>query len=79
MDSDFSGLEQLGGDSSAGDGEQPESSENQEGEEEPPVVIREQVMDVDLDRGAHVVQFDGVETPRKISFRAKLERIESGN
>ena len=49
LDSDFSGLEQLGGDSSAGDGEQPESSENQEGEEEPPVVIREQVMDVDLE------------------------------
>ena len=27
-----------------------------------------------VDRGAHVVQFDGMETPRKISFRAKLER-----
>ena len=33
------------------------------------------VLDVDMDRGAHVVQFDEMETPRKISFRAKLERI----
>ena len=33
------------------------------------------VLDVDMDKGAHVVQFDEMETPRKISFRAKLERI----
>ncbi len=33
------------------------------------------VLDTDMDRGAHVVQFDEMETPRKISFRAKLERI----
>ena len=33
------------------------------------------VLDVDLDKGAHVVQFDEMETPRKISFRARLERI----
>lgn len=31
------------------------------------------VLDVDMDKGAHVVQFDEMETPRKISFRAKLE------
>ena len=31
------------------------------------------VLDVDLDKGAHVVQFDAMETPRRISFRAKLE------
>lgn len=28
-----------------------------------------------MDKGAHVVQFDEMETPRKISFRAKLNRI----
>ena len=32
------------------------------------------VLDVDRDKGAHVVQFDDMETPRRISFRAKLER-----
>ena len=32
------------------------------------------VLDVDRDKGAHVVQFDGMETPRRISFRAKLEK-----
>ena len=31
------------------------------------------VLDVDLNRGAHLVQFDDMETPRRISFRAKLE------
>ena len=34
------------------------------------------VLDVDMDKGPHVVQFDEMETPRKISFRAKLEKIE---
>ena len=33
------------------------------------------VVAVDADHGAHVVQFDGFETPRKISFKAKLEAI----
>ena len=33
------------------------------------------VLDVDMDKGAHVVQFDEMETPRRISFRARLERI----
>jgi DNA helicase-2/ATP-dependent DNA helicase PcrA len=33
------------------------------------------VTDVDRDKGAHVVQFDSMDTPRKISFRAKLEKI----
>ena len=32
------------------------------------------VLDVDLDKGAHVVQFDEMETPRRISFKAKLEK-----
>ena len=31
------------------------------------------VVDVDLDKQAHVIQFDGIETPRSISFRARLE------
>ena len=34
------------------------------------------VQAVDMDAGAHVVQFDTMATPRKISFRAKLERIQ---
>ncbi len=33
------------------------------------------VLEADLDRGAHVVQFDSMSTPRKISFRAKLEPV----
>ena len=33
------------------------------------------VTDVDRDKGAHVVQFDNIKTPRRISFRAKLEKI----
>lgn len=33
------------------------------------------VVGVDTDKGAHVVQFDGMSTPRKISFKAKLEKI----
>lgn len=31
------------------------------------------VVDVDLDKNAHVVQFDEMETPRRISFKARLE------
>ena len=33
------------------------------------------VVGIDTDKGAHIVQFDSMETPRKISFKAKLERI----
>ncbi|HIY21779.1 MAG TPA: UvrD-helicase domain-containing protein [Candidatus Flavonifractor merdigallinarum] len=33
------------------------------------------VLEVDRERGAHVIQFDDMETPRRISFRAKLERL----
>ena len=33
------------------------------------------VIDIDKDKGAHVVQFDNMETPRTISFRAKLEKF----
>lgn len=32
------------------------------------------VLDVDMDKEAHVVQFDEMETPRRISFKAKLEK-----
>ncbi len=32
------------------------------------------VLDSDRDKGAHLVQFDTMDTPRQISFRAKLER-----
>lgn len=32
------------------------------------------VLEADLDKGAHVVQFDELDTPRRISFRARLER-----
>ena len=34
------------------------------------------VVDVDTARGAHIVHFDGIATPRAISFRAKLEAME---
>ena len=34
------------------------------------------VVDVDTVKGAHVVKFDGLETPRAISFRAKLETAD---
>lgn len=33
------------------------------------------ILEVDMNKAAHVVQFDEMETPRRISFRAKLERI----
>lgn len=33
------------------------------------------VVGIDTDKGAHIVQFDSMATPRKISFKAKLERI----
>lgn len=34
------------------------------------------VVDVDTTKGAHIVRFDCLETPRAISFRAKLEAAE---
>lgn len=33
------------------------------------------VLEVDMDKDAHLVKFDEMQTPRKISFKAKLERI----
>ena len=36
------------------------------------------VVDVDWDKGAHVVQFDDMSTPRRISFRAGLEPCPPG-
>lgn len=32
------------------------------------------VVNVDLIKAAHIVQFDTIDTPRKISFKAKLEK-----
>ena len=34
------------------------------------------VIETDLARGAHVVKFDAMDTPRAISFKAKLEKLE---
>ena len=34
------------------------------------------VVEVDVVKGAHVVKFDSLPTPRAISFRAKLEKVE---
>ena len=34
------------------------------------------VVEIDFEQSAHVVQFDEMETPRKIAFRAKLQKIE---
>ena len=33
------------------------------------------VLGADLDKGAHIIQFDGINTPRSISFRVKLETL----
>lgn len=33
------------------------------------------ILDIDKDKGAYVIQFDSIETPRTIAFRAKLEEI----
>ena len=33
------------------------------------------VVEVDTDRGAHIVRFDSMDTPRAISFRAKLKKL----
>ena len=33
------------------------------------------VVDIDLNKGAHIVKFDNIPTPRAISFRAKLTKI----
>ena len=47
---------------------------------EPGQRVRHQVMgpgtviEVDLAKGAHLVKFDSMSTPRAISFKAKLER-----
>ena len=37
------------------------------------------VVDVDLIKAAHLVKFDNIDTPRSISFRAKLEKIIKRN
>lgn len=34
------------------------------------------VLDIDMEKGAHIVLFDSMETPRSISFRAKLRADE---
>ena len=33
------------------------------------------VLEADTDKGAHLIRFDGMETPRSISFRVRLERL----
>ena len=33
------------------------------------------ILSVDLDKNAYQVQFDSIPTPRRISFRAKLEKV----
>ena len=33
------------------------------------------VTDVDTDKGAHLIKFDSMDTPRMISFKVKLEMI----
>lgn len=33
------------------------------------------ILDIDMDKGAYIVQFDDIATPRNISFRAKLTQI----
>ena len=38
--------------------------------------VRCEMLEIDINRGAHIVKFDSVETPRAISFRAKLNIVE---
>ena len=33
------------------------------------------IIEVDVDKGAYLVQFDDMATPRNISFRARLNRV----
>jgi DNA helicase-2/ATP-dependent DNA helicase PcrA len=33
-----------------------------------------QILDINTDKGAYVVKFEDIETPREISFKAKLEK-----
>ena len=41
-----------------------------------PIMGTGTVLESDARTGAHLVQFDGVSTPRAISFRAKMEKLE---
>jgi len=34
------------------------------------------VIDLDMDKNAHIIKFDSMDTPRMISFRVKLEKLE---
>ena len=34
------------------------------------------VLEADENRAAHIIQFDGISTPRAVSFKAKLERLD---
>ena len=34
------------------------------------------VVDIDIDRNAYLIQFDGIETPRSLSYNAKLEALQ---
>ena len=34
------------------------------------------VLDIDIDRNAYLIQFDGIETPRSLSYNAKLEALQ---
>jgi len=38
-----------------------------------PVFGRGRIVAIDVDRGAYLVQFEGIETPRSLSYSAKLE------
>ena len=33
------------------------------------------VLEADTDKGAHIIQFDDLPTPRALSFKAKLEKL----
>lgn len=36
------------------------------------------ILDIDKTKRTHIIQFEGMETPRAISFRAKLEPLDDG-
>ena len=34
-----------------------------------------EILDINIDKGAYVIKFTDIDTPREISFKAKLEKI----
>jgi DNA helicase-2/ATP-dependent DNA helicase PcrA len=35
-----------------------------------------EILDLNTDKGAYLIEFEGVDTPREISFKVKLEKVK---